>query len=336
MTQQFFHAPQIVVTTNICVTAVLNKLMTSLLSHGHMNNKLSFKNYLLYNYKKIHSILVLKAFFALWGRQHICYQKNYNKHLFFGCLFYTKHLWQLLKQLLKSQDYCVLHPTLRWMNEYIFTMILHLNPMTHQTLTKPIDVQCLSHLVQDLLNQAYYQEKIRTYHEFFYSTWGLVCSTRPYYHLGKCDFRCSFRAGTVGSSLWHTWQRRGSFNSSLVPSLTVTLPSASSIWMTSVCKVRSAVMDMFLVKDLKRHKEICSHHETRWNNQLWRSSSVFCSSNKESQSLGWLRGDEHDLKENTGKLVSWVWCVFINNLLFVHKPVVIYCLKTIIIIIIII
>lgn len=58
----------------------------------------------------------------------------------------------------------------------------------------------------------------------------------PFLEGAQWDFRCSFRAGIVGSSRRHTWQRRGSFSNSLAPSLTMTLPFVSSIWMTSVDK----------------------------------------------------------------------------------------------------
>lgn len=47
---------------------------------------------------------------------------------------------------------------------------------------------------------------------------------------------------------------------------------------------------------MKKH-EVCSHHETQWNSLLWMSSSAFCSSNRESQSLGWSHGGEHDWKK---------------------------------------
>lgn len=65
------------------------------------------------------------------------------------------------------------------------------------------------------------------------NTWGTVSALRSRSYLGKWDLRCSFRAGIVGSSLRHTWQRRGSFNNSLVPSFTVTPPFVLSISMTS-------------------------------------------------------------------------------------------------------
>lgn len=44
-----------------------------------------------------------------------------------------------------------------------------------------------------------------------------------------------------------------------------------------------------------------SHLETQWNNLLWTSSSVFCSSNMQSQSLGWSHGGVRDCKRRRNK-----------------------------------
>ena len=52
-------------------------------------------------------------------------------------------------------------------------------------------------------------------------------------HLDQCFLRCSFSWGMEGSSCRHSWQRRGSFRSSGIPSRMVTLPASCTISTTA-------------------------------------------------------------------------------------------------------
>lgn len=157
-------------------------------------------------------------------------------------------------------------------------------------------------------------------------------------HLEKWHLMCSFSAGMVGSSLRHTWQRRGRFNNSLVPSLMATFPLVSTIWMMSENSARGKRWigeDKFAAKRKQCHTvELktslttqLSHLETQWNNLLWRSSSVFCSSNMESRSLDWSHASAHDCKRQRNKSMShtypqhiwWGWRSNIKNIFFFIK-----------------
>lgn len=125
---------------------------------------------------------------------------------------------------------------------------------------------------------------------------------------------CSFSAGMVGSCLGHTWQRRGRFNNSLIPSLMATFPLVSTIWMMSESSARGKRRigeDKFAAKrkqchtvELKSSQTTqLSHLETQWNNLSWRSSSVFCSSNLESRSLDWSHASAHGCKRQRNKSI---------------------------------